>query len=106
MSPAPVFGGRAQNATSVMSGAAESQQPAKAFKIGDAIGVKGARPTNTERVHNMGMFGMGGGNFDKSGNVKNSPMMFDQSPNIDKKKHKSLLGDFTLYRVNKEFENF
>jgi hypothetical protein len=30
-----------------------------------------------ERVLNVGLFGMGGGNFDMRGNSKNSPMMFD-----------------------------
>ena len=69
--------------------------------------MKGDRPTNAERAQNMGMFGMGGGQFDKKGNMKSSPMMFDQSPSITtKKKPNSLLGDFTLYRVNREFENF
>ena len=56
------------------------------------------------------MFGRGGGDFDAAGNMKQSPLMFDQSPGISptlgRKKPNSLLGDFTLYRVNKEFENF
>ena len=68
--------------------------------------MKGARPTNMERAQNFGLFGMGGGQFDMRGNMKNSPMLFDNSPSIVKKKPNSLLGDFTLYRVNKEFENF
>lgn len=59
---------------------------------------------------NVGLFGRGGGNFDAKGNVKrNAGVVFDQSPGhsaIGKKKGNSLLGDFTLYRVNKEFENF
>ena len=56
------------------------------------------------------MFGRGGGDFDAAGNHKQSPLMFDQSPGISptlgRKMPNSLLGDFTLYRVNKEFENF
>ena len=68
------------------------------------------RPTNAERNANFGMFGRGGGDFDAAGNMKQSPLMFDQSPGISptlgRKKPNSLLGDFTLYRVNKEFENF
>lgn len=56
------------------------------------------------------MFGRGAGDFDDRGNMKGSPMVFDTSPGISpglaKKKGTSLLGDFTLYRVNKEFENF
>ena len=86
--------------------AAADEYHAKAFKKGDAIGVKGDRPTPAERVQNVGLFGFGGGNFDVRGNMKQSPLMFDQSPSLGKKNNKSLLGDFTLYRVNKEFENF
>ena len=66
-------------------------------------------PTRAEREANVGLFGRGGGDFDKKGNMRASPIMFDQSPGIasaGKKKGNSLLGDFTLYRVNKEFENF
>ena len=64
-----------------------------------------------EREMNVGFFGRGGGAFDAMGNMKqSSPMMYEQSPDssptLRKKKHNSLLGDFTLYRVNKEFENF
>lgn len=76
-----------------------------AFKLGDKLGM----PTRQERELNVGMFGRGGGNFDAKGNLKSGPGMFDQSPGISstgKKKGNSLLGDFTLYRVNKEFENF
>ena len=69
--------------------------------------MKQKRPTNMERDHNVGLFGHGGGDFDAKGNMnQNSPIVFDQSPTLGKKKQNSLLGDFTLYRVNKEFENF
>ena len=70
---------------------------------------KQCMPTKQERDQNVGMFGRGGGNFDLHGNMKNQPAAYDQSPglsSIGKKKGTSLLGDFTLYRVNKEFENF
>lgn len=63
-----------------------------------------------ERDMNVGMFGRGGGAFDASGNVKNSPLMYGPSPEVSpslrKRKPNTLLGDFTQYRVNKEFENF
>ena len=99
-SPAPDFGGRNAKNPSNMS---------NAFKIGDAIGYKEKRPTNLERERNIGMFGRGGGDFDAHGNMK-SPAMFEQptgvSPTLGKKNKSPLLGDFTLYRVNKEFENF
>lgn len=79
----------------------------KAFRLGDAIGVKGARPVGVMREMNVGLFGRGGGDFDARGNMKNSPNMFDQSPSTSLGKKKApLLGDYTLYRVNKEFENF
>ena len=109
VSPAPDFGAavREVKTTSAMSVAATAADyHAKVFKKGDAIGVKVTKPTNEERVQNVGLFGFGGGNFDPSGNMKQSPLMFDQSPTVGKKNPKSLLGDFTLYRVNKEFENF
>jgi len=55
----------------------------------------------------VGLFGQGGGDFDADGNFKNHRgAVFDQSPTLSKKKHTPLLGDYTLYRVNKEFENF
>ena len=92
VSPSPEFGGSRGAATNV-------------FKPGDAIGYKEKRPTNIERERNVGLFGAGGGDFDAKGNMKNAPAVFDQSPTLGKKKH-NLLGDFTLYRVNKEFENF
>ena len=101
MSPSPEFGGGAKETNG--NGAASAT-----FKLGDAIGVKEKRPTNMERERNIGMFGRGGGDFDESGNMKTSPLMYDASasPSVPGKKNKSLLGDYTLYRVNKEFENF
>ena len=103
VSPSPEFGGtggRTTNNNSSLAGGG--------FKLGDAIGVKEKRPTNIERERNVGLFGRGGGDFDARGNMKASPLMFDQSasPSVPGKKNKSLLGDYTLYRVNKEFENF
>ena len=81
------------------------QSRSPGFKKGDAIGVLGRRPTNAERERNVGLFGQGGGDFDAQGNMKNrQPPMLDVSPTL--KKHGNLLGDMTLYRVNKEFENF
>lgn len=48
-------------------------------------------PTRQERVTNVGMFGVGGGDFDASGNMKVPRGMFEsspsQSPLIGKKKH-------------------
>lgn len=106
VSPAPDVAVRKNNTSALSALAAADEYHAKVFKRGDAIGVKEARPTNVERVQNVGLFGFGGGNFDMRGNMKQSPLMFDQSPTLGKKNPKSLLGDFTLYRVNKEFENF
>ncbi len=66
---------------------------ANQFRKGDPIGKKGSRPTNMEREQNMGMFGRGLGDFDKGGNMKGGPAMFDQSPpagvspGTGKKKH-------------------
>jgi len=81
------------------------------YKRGDAIGVLARRPTNSERQMNVGLFGSGGGNFDTHGNMWNRQAgTIEQSPALSggggNKKHGSLLGDMTLYRVNKEFENF
>lgn len=46
-SPAPDFGGRVQNNTSALSAeAAAAEHHAKAFKRGDAIGIRCERPTN------------------------------------------------------------
>ena len=64
-----------------------------------------------EREFNVGFFGRGGGDFDAGGNMrKNSPMYFEQFGRTQGanqgKKTNHLLGDFTIYRVNKEFENF
>ena len=73
-----------------------------------------------ERELNVGLFGRGGGDFDATGNMRGySPMLFTQpdvtvgsttaaagAGMIKTKKPKCLLGDFTIYRVNKEFENF
>ena len=70
------------------------------------------RPSNLDRELNFGMFGRGGGDFDVSGNMKNGPICFDvnamgpMASTVNKKKPNYLLGDFTLYRVNKEFEHF
>jgi len=47
------------------------------------------------------------GEFDAQGNPKEvARPVIEASPAQTKKKHNSLLGDFTLYKVNKEFVNF
>lgn len=83
------------------------------FKLGDPIGEKpqkGVIPKQTG--DEMGLFGMGIGKFDKNGKqIGGESGAVDKasqgmSPLIVKKNKGSLLGDFTLYRVNKEFENF
>ena len=59
----------------------------------------------------MGMFGTGTGKFGDGGNKKGGqhPSVYDknldQSPGINRKK-REVLGDFTLFKLNKEFENF
>ena len=67
---------------------------------------KEKRPTNMERVQNVGLFGRGCGNFDAFGNAGKKKSNIVETPSSPSKKKNNLLGDFTLYRVNKEFENF
>ena len=52
------------------------------------------------------MFGMGAGLFEEE-NGKESPLVVTEQKNSPiNRKGTSLLGDFTLYKVNKELENF
>ena len=59
----------------------------------------------------MGMFGAGTGKFAAGGQNKGgqhpsiNDKNTDQSPGINRRK-KEVLGDFTMFRLNKEFENF
>ena len=89
-----------------------SPEPTKYYKLGDPIApppVPGSRAPATG--FEIGMFGAGTGKFaagaqNKGGqhpsiNDKNT----DQSPGINRRK-KEVLGDFTMFRLNKEFENF
>jgi len=48
------------------------------------------------------MFGAGAGLFDSAG----ASMQEKSSPGPKNRKANQLLGDFTLYKVNKELENF
>ena len=84
-SPAPTFGGGEAPDTASKREAANASnmssrpQPSGAQIATEALkGLKAtARPTQLERVQNMGMFGRGGGGFDAKGNMKQSPLMFD-----------------------------
>ena len=61
----------------------------------------------------MGMFGAGTGKFEDTGAQKKKGGQHpsvndknpDQSPGLNRRK-KEVLGDFTMFRLNKEFENF
>lgn len=60
----------------------------------------------------VGMFGAGAGIFDANISAKTAAHINEQVkyaggvPLRSPKKNPSLLGDFTMHRVNKEFENF
>ena len=84
----------------------------KYYKLGDPIApppVPGSRApaTGTE----MGMFGAGAGKFEDESNKKNNKgkqanvNFIPSSPGLNRKK-REVLGDFTMFRLNKEFENF
>ena len=60
----------------------------------------------------MGMFGAGAGKFVEGQSKKKGgqhPSVYDkntdQSPGLNRRK-KEVLGDFTIFKLNKEFENF
>lgn len=67
VSPAPTFGGRvAANESSISKGPRKPIEP----------------PKFMDREMNVGMFGVGGGDFDPKGNMRTGPMAFDGPPGI------------------------